>query len=320
MTTPETLALCPTTGTYGAVGWRLRYGLIALSCLVAASAQSTTNTEEKLRKSPMPHETLGTTDSMVKVHLTRLEGYIEGKPNNGARLAELKSLVQRCVQQGAPGGSPVRPPKVWPDFLNSQRTDEYTTANRSIKYTWALGYSLNPRDCSLLEVQTHEARLTSTLGHCDIDLVTKTARGFCDSKAHAGAPQRPRIATSSMAEVSAAQKRHPDNAALSVLAAAMKQYGSIGTSVYKTILGLKCAVSKNPLDLSGTVCLSLGGSFVAYHATGEQHDSNMVLEMTSYDGINLHAVEARLDTMVDSAVFAPHEAGSFSITKKVERK
>lgn len=299
----------------------LRNIVMVLSALATASAIATTDTEDKIRKAPMPHQTVGTAGTMVKVHLTRLEGYIEGKPDNAARLVQLKAMVQECVQQGPLGGGQPRPPQAWPDFIASQRSDEYASANSSIIYTWTLGYGINPGDCSLLEVQSRRARLRSSLGSCDIDLVEKTARGVCDGKVHASAPPPERVAPSSMSDVQAAQQRHPGNAAaLAALAAAMRQHANSGTGVRKTILGLPCEVWQNPLDAGGTVCLSMGGSFVAQHATGEQRYSSMVLEMTSPEGINMRAIDARLDTMVNAAVFAPHQAEGFTMIATGARK
>lgn len=304
----------------GRTALQLRMMLPVCLGLIALSAEATTEAEDKIRKMPMPHEALGTSGPMVKVHRARLDGYLEGKPGNADRLVQLQAQVQACLQMGKAGGAPVNPPRAWPDFIYSQRTDEYSSANRSIRYSAGLLYAVNPVDCSLLEVQRVVAKLSSSNGSCDIDLLKKTARGVCDATAHADALPPVRTSVSTLGDVEAAQKKAPNNPALTALARAMRPHPPGGMGVRKTILGIECEVWKNSFDPEGTVCRSRGGSFVAAHVAGEQTDSSIALEMTSVAGIKMQAVDAKLDTLVNAAVFAPYLAGGFDITNTRARK
>jgi hypothetical protein len=307
--------------THNARTWAPARLLLAL-CLGLAlfDAGAATPAEDNRNKAPMPHEVLGAGRAMVKVHWTRLDGYLEGRPDHVAQLAQLKAQVAGCVQLSKAGGRPTKPVQAWPDFVNSLRTDTYASANRTIVYSSGLVYGLNPADCSVLETRKETATLSSSKGNCVIDLLDKTARGACDARAHADAAPRPRPAASTMADVEDAQRSAPGNPALAALAAAMRQHPPGGSGVRKTILGIECEVLKLPFDPDASVCLSLGGSFAAAHAAAGTTGSGMDLETTSSIGARMQATRAQLDALVNGAVFAPYLGGGFRVVNNGARK
>lgn len=304
--------------------WRLcrRAPVLLALCaaIIAMPAKATTEAELVRAQKPMPHQAVGIEGGTVRVHFTRLDSYVDGRLGNASGLAQLKAQTQQCIREHHETGRPVNLPRAWPDYLLSLRTDLYTSANRTITYQSGLTYDLLEHDCSLRETAEETAELSSTMGTCIIDLRKKTATGVCDARAHATARARVRVPAASVAEIDEAIRKSPDNPGLVVLAAVMRQHPLSVKRERKMILGLECEVWDNPLTTQGKDCLSLGGSFTAWHANGEHHQSNMTLETTSVGGIQAHAVEARLDTMVHSAVFAPYLNAGFTITSRMPRK
>lgn len=293
--------------------------VLLLAC--AGSAWSPTNAttlnETAVSNSPMPHEKLGVGRESVKVHWVRLQGHVEGKIGHAALLDELKAAVRQCVR--APIGGQSRPPKVWPDYVESVQSDTYAAANRTITYTTTLMYGLNPQDCSLLETSAVEAKLTSTWGNCEIDFIHKTAHGVCDARAHADASAVARIGLHApFPDGRAGATNAPSQAALAAMEKAMKQFGPIKTGERKTIAGIECDVQSAPL--SGTVCVSRGGSFAGWPAGPGAAGSSMNLELTNVSGMDARAVKAQLDATVNAAVFAPYLADGFHVTNIARRK
>lgn len=288
--------------------------------LPSHSAMATTEAENTRAQAPMPHKNLGSGGSMVKAHFTRLDGYLEGRPDNASQLAQMKTQAQQCMREHRETGMATNPPRAWPDFVLSDRTDRYVAANRTIVYHFNLAYGLQWSNCGLLETAAVEATLSSAIGTCNIDLIKKTATGVCDALGHGNAAPPIRVPVATHADVEAAIKKLHNNPGLAALAAVMRQHPPGGTGERKTILGLECEVWKNPLDPNGTTCLATGGSFMASDINGLTGQSNMNLETISIAGIKEHAVEAKLDAMVNSAVFAPYLAAGFTIKNTVPRK
>lgn len=123
----------------------------------------------------------------------------------------------------------------------------------------------------------------------------------------------PRTVRLSKAEIAAAERAAASNPAMAALVAVMHQHPQRGTGEHKTILGLECEVYPAAIVPNGTVCLSLGGAFIAAHAASGLTESSMELEMTAKVGIKMRATVAKLDAMVDAAVFAPYQAGAISV-------
>ena len=292
--------------------------LFLLLCTLLPAVASTPG-EDAVRQMPMAHEALAAHDASVKVHLVSARGYLDGKPGDAAGLARLHAQVQACVQRNSDQGIASKPPQAWPEHVISMRMDTYAAINRSIVYAAGLSYAVDPRDCSLMEARTGTASLSSSLGTCEVDLLAKTAHGHCDATGHArAAPPR------HQQPMTAAQKADivrlaAGSPAMAAFAAAMQAHPHEGTGERKTIVGLECEIWPNPLDPDGRNCLSRGGSFASLDAVGEAGMSGMTLEMRSPNGIQLRATQARLDTLVPNAVFAPYLGGSFRITRPGSR-
>jgi hypothetical protein len=292
--------------------------LLACGGLASVPAHATTDGETALANSPLPHERLGTGRDSVQVHWVRLRGYFEGTKGHAAMMDELKSDVRNCVQMAQRDGRQTRPPQAWPDYVMVLQRDSYDASNRSISYGTTLLYTVNPSDCNLVENRTTVAQVTSTKGICQIDLATRKAHGACDANTHANAP--PLVRSPGLAPGPGAV---PSSMASLAAQAALEQAQKLApgkTGERKTILGIQCDVWRNLLDPTGTGCLSLGGSFVAAHATFGLTGSSMELEMTSKIGANMRAVKAELDAKVNAAVFAPYLADGFQVTNVGGRK
>jgi hypothetical protein len=285
--------------------------LLVLTCLGWTPARATTQAEASRAQAPMPHERMGAGGHTEKVHWTRMNGYLEGTQGHAAMLEEFKAEVQRCVQLTQEAGRPAKPPKLWPDYLTSTQQDTYASVNRTIRYATTISYAMNVIDCSLIEVKSSTATLTSTKGMCNIDLDNRKAQGFCDRLAHADAPVMLRSgAIASDSPELATKVRNP--ALLAALRMAIR-LGPVKTGERKTIAGLECDVWNGVLG-GGTACISRGGSFIASHAAPGLSGSSMELEMVNPVGMNMHAIRAQLDATVNSAVFAPYLAAGFEVT------
>lgn len=262
-------------GTFGRLIRQMSFLPFVCLALLSPAADATTEAENTRASAPMPHEKLATGGTMVKVHFTRLDGYLEGRPDNAAQLAVMKVEAQKCMRQHQETGKATNPRRAWPDFVLSHRADLYSAANRAIEYQYGLAYGLNPTDCSLMEFPSATAILTSTMGICEIDLLRKTAKGVCDTQAHANAHLLLRVPASSLADIEEALRKAPNNRGLAALAAVMRRHppGSTGERARGDIW-------KNPLERGGTNCLSRGGSFTASDSNGEKNQSTMTLEVT----------------------------------------
>ncbi|MES2161626.1 MAG: hypothetical protein V4476_10760 [Pseudomonadota bacterium] len=291
------------------------HGLLA-PCLYALplACHATTAAEDEMNKAPMPHASLGSHGPTVKVHLVSANGYLEGRPADATRLSMLHAEVDDCVRRNSASGAASKPPRAWPDHVDSQRIDTYAAVNRTIHYSSALAYGVNPLDCSLLETRRNTARLHSSLGTCDIDLRGKTARGACDATGQASARPPVRLPGLTPAQIDAIERSGASNPAMAAFTAAMRSHAPAAAGEHKTILGLECEVHPNPFDPAGKICESLGGTFASLDVPGDLKQSGMALETTSIAGIQMRATKAQLDTLVGNAVFTPYLAGGFRIT------
>lgn len=266
-----------------------RRGLFWLSALafavLAPVAGASTQAENMISSAPMPHELLGQAGALVKVHRVRLDGYLDGVPDNASRMAQLKREVQQCVAEHKQGGYPSKPPAEWPSYLLSLRKDTYSARNRSIAYSRGVAYVLNPMDCSLRENISMTAELQSSKGICLIDLKQKTAEGVCDASAHANAPVRP-------------MRGAP---------------GLRGSGQKKNILGIDCEVWSQVPSIGGTACLARGGTFQPAMSAGNPGEAGMELDVDTRQGFKMKAIAAKLDADVDVRVFAPYLQGGFDL-------
>lgn len=294
----------------------------ALIYFVAMAATAATQEEEKLSTAPMPHEIFDTSGPQVLVHRVSLRGYLEGNPGNSARLAQLKEQVHNCVAEHQQSGMQTRAPAQWPEFLTSMRDDIYFGVNRSIRYMRAIAYGVNFTDCSLLEVSTSKARIVTTSGVCEVDLVKKTASGACRGESSSGAASRStgHNATAMniiLQKMAADPRRTRDIVALDRAQAS----GDNPTGEHRTILGLECEVrSQVVARQAASICLARGGSFVATRLPGNQTEAGLVLEYESKYGPKLRAVSAKFDAEVSAKLFEPHITGAFALIDAVLHK
>ena len=100
-----------------------------------------------------------------------------------------------------------------------------------------------------------------------------------------------------------------------MVASIQRLLASIGgpTGERKTILGLECDVGYLATLGGGTVCFARGGSFVTARTAGNPGEPGILLEMETKYGNKIKAVNAKLDTEVNSSIFAPYLNGGFTI-------
>ena len=286
---------------------------LALALGPLAPAGAATPAEDTMNQSPMPHAKLGGNGPQVLVHWARLQAAPGANAVWKTQAQALRQDVQRCVAAQTKNGMPVHPPTAWPDHSVSVREDSYGAANRSITYTRGLFYLVNWVDCSLIENKTSSARLVSDAGACVINLIDKTASGECDVQAHAkAAPPRPMQPTAEQKKFAEQARNGGMGPEMAAMFKKMEGMNGGATGVRKTIAGLECEVFSHSAQLSA--CLATGGSFSLRPDSKVGVLRYLALETTS-QGFSLQAVDARLDQQVGAAVFAPHLAGGFSITK-----
>ena len=289
---------------------------LAVMFLPTLMARAMTPAEEALLKTPMPHEKFQVTESLVKVHYVRLQGYLEGNPSNAIRLAQLKEAVKACLHWHEKEGREVHPPTTWPDFLQRSREDVYYASNRSIRYLTTIAYDVNQEDCSLYENITQSADLVSMSGSCDIDLKARSAKGYCPANGHASAPVK-RAGPTVMADEALKQMAVDPRMAATVenIRKVLKE-SSTGTGRKREILGLECEVWDQPaVPGGGTACFTKAGSFVPSVSARNQGEAGMLVELDTKFGFKMKAVSAKVDTTVSSVVFVPYQQAGFTFMK-----
>ncbi|MBJ7311688.1 hypothetical protein ACFOLJ_01860 [Rugamonas sp. CCM 8940] len=263
---------------------------------VAPLAQAASEAEEAMRKAPMPHQIYQRGGVPVAVHRARLDGQQNSPGGEAAALAGLRQLVQQCVASHPGAGASLHPPTQWPEHVLALREDHYMAANRSITYFNSVAHAVRPDDCALLARPVSRAVLVSSKGSCQIDLLRKTARGVCDAGGHADAAGEPRGAA----------------AALSGAAAGL---GGVRTGQFKNVAGVRCEIWRQSA-FEATLCFADGGAFAPARAAGNAGWAGLLLETDSQMGRKMSAVEAKLDSEVNSAVFTPYNGDGFSISAK----
>ncbi len=274
--------------------------------LLSPLACAGTALEEQVIRAPMPHTLLAKGGPVVKAHYVRLHSGVKESKMDQATAAQLKSLVQACVQVKQKLGVRASLPREFPKLDLGFNKDSYAAHNRVITYMRQYTAQVNEDDCSLREVEGYTAELDSSAGSCTIDLVARTIEGQCDVKAHAAAAPMVR-----MASKSAQQKQFAEMAADPRTAAAaaslQKMMGAVPSArPTKRVLGIECEVVRGADD--NTICIAIGGSF--------QSALDLILE-SRQPGLGAgKAVQARLDAPISAAVFAPHAAGGFTVRRE----
>jgi len=294
---------------------KLRYFYLLLFPLFDAAAG--TPAEEAMSNAQMPHRILGASNQQVRVHLARVQGFLESDPDHQTHLATLKKTAQHCLANREGNPVPANPPSTWPDYVMSMRKDGYVTANRSITYIRSLSYLFNQVDCSLQEVVGFDAVLSSNSGTCRVDLVNKTAKGMCDAGGHANA--LPPAAERPLDPDQAAALEKMRSSMSPEMKLMMKKLNSeiSGPRPKKVLLGLTCEVWKvfgqpSPAE---NFCFIFGVPFSVAASAYSGKLPSIELEARSRYGYNLNPVEAQLDVPVSAAIFTPYLASGFTITK-----
>jgi hypothetical protein len=292
-------------------------GTIAIAIAAASvQAHAATPQEDELFKAPMPHEAYGRQGAQVPVHRARLHGYFNGKEGNAAQLARLKENVQACVADHQRTGQPVNPPNAWPDYMVAHRDDYYLAAQRSIHYSSGVTYLVRIGDCSLLAKPVHTARLESSEGICQIDLVNKIAKGRCGPDGHVGArPMPARAGAGGGAEALQRMANDPARAAAAAQFRQLAAYASSKTAQRKEVKGVTCDVWSLPAVAGGgTACYATGGSFRPSVGAASRQFGGLLMNMDQPEAMKLDAIDAAMDTTVSAAVFTPYAGGGYTFT------
>lgn len=276
--------------------------------LVVSAAGAMTAAERRVEAATAPHLALGAAGKPVTVHYVHQEDDNRNNAFLRTGLDVLKHTVAVCVESKRRLGQPAHPPAEFPDRFARGHSFEYAAANRRI--TYHVGYLAGMADdCSLSEVETRTARLTSTRGDCDIDLVHRTASGVCDATGHADAPRAPMRPAPSRAQHDAAMAAMRADPRMAAQAAVIDQLARIpaGPGPRLTVAGHGCEMITG-FGGGVDVCVSKEGSFVP--STG----TDGIPLMGSMGNFKTKAVEAKFDMPVDAAIFTPYRTGGYTIT------
>lgn len=289
---------------------------LGFCCIQSGGAWAATQQEQTLASTPAPHQRYSRGGAMVKVHRARLDGFLESGAGDNAGIGLLRKNVAHCLANNSPK-SMLKHTVDWPTHYMSSRTDEYVANNRRIRYTMGVGYIMNPVDCGLISEISSTATLSSSKGVCEIDLVKKVAQGECDSTGHADAPI-PRRPNGSADEMLKRMAANPAMAASVAQMKAMREFEPVRTGERHTVLGARCDVwRQKPRDggESTTFCYASGGSFVAAGAPDDGGPGGLALENDTPQGFRFKAIDVKMDTQVNGAVFTPYMAAGFTIEK-----
>jgi len=279
-----------------------------LLCLAAPWASATRPIEDTIFKASMPHEQL-TSGTKVRVHYVSRR--VVGAMGLRDTVPVLQKQVRECVASLQREHRPVNPPTAWPeDSMHENRTDSYYAKNRGITYEHGVYFSVNQADCSLLELESRTARLQSTKGVCEIDLIKKTAHGVCDAKGHADAAYMAPVAPDPTF-IAERIKTNPGLAALAALGGNAPLVPK-PTGASKTIDGVKCEVTVGGGPFAGTLCFMRGGSFVPSAMAVDSGEIIMDGDLGQHGLIT--GRRAKLDALVSDAVFTPYLGQGFSVT------
>jgi hypothetical protein len=286
----------------------IRPVVCAALVLAISTAGAMTAAERRVEAATAPHLALGSAGKPVTVHYVHQED--DNRDNRMLRMAldNLKRTVAVCVEGRRRLGQPAHPPAEFPDRFARGHSFEYAAPNRRI--TYAVSYLAGlADDCSLREVEQRTARLSSTKGDCDIDLVHRTASGVCDATGHADAPRAPVPARPSRAQHDAAVAAMRADPRMAAQAALIDQLANapVGPGPRRTVAGHECELI---VGFNGGVetCISREGSFVP--STG----TDGVTLMGNMATFKSTAVEAKFDMPVDAAIFTPYRTGGYTIT------
>lgn len=282
----------------------LRHAVVlswALSC-AEPGLRAETVVERRVDTAPAPHLALDASAKPVLVHYVHLKDDYRDSALLDTMLNTYKKQSAACVMLRQRAHLPAHPPAVLPDQVLRQNEFEYAAPNRSIRYI--VNYLVGAADdCSLIEIESAGATLTSSKGVCKIDLTKKTATGVCDVNGHADARPRAQPTRAQQAQTATALEA---DARMAERMAMIRQLSARSTPGQRSVAGYPCETIEGAPG--NRICVSHAGSFVPTADTGF--------------GVTLHrvfgtqtstAVEAKFDMPVDPAVFTPYLEAGFTI-------
>ncbi|PQO95261.1 hypothetical protein C5614_18415 [Massilia phosphatilytica] len=286
----------------------IRLVVCAALALAVSSAGAMTAVERRVTTATAPHLRLATAGKPVTVHYVHRGDDDRNNQMLRTMFDVLKHAVAVCVESKRRLGQPAHPPSEFPDQVLHGHSFEYAAPNRRITYN--VGYLVNMADdCSLAEVETRTARLSSARGDCDIDLVHHTATGVCDATDHADAPRAPIPIQPTRAQHDATIAAMRADPRMAGQAAMIDQLARmpVGPGPRRTVAGHECELI-SAFNGGVEVCISREGSFVP--STG----TDGIALMGSFATLKQKAVEVKFDMPVDASIFTPYRTGGYTIT------
>lgn len=255
-----------------------------------------TRLERHIAQEPSPHQSLGPSKPQDRVHWARRTEQQGDDALNQQRLDQMRDDVRTCIRSNQERGQPVKQIEEWPSRQYRNRRDSYVGQQASITYSHTSTYQVNPSDCSLMEGESHGAKLTWSGGLCDVDLKSKTTSGNCPKSLN-GLSQ-PAVGQRSAQGIS----RMPPNPLLPQ-----------PTGAVRTVASQTCDVVKNPMDPDGgTLCYARAVGFAGHGLAPAPKGTSLSIESRSKRGFVYEADIVQMNFSVSQDVFVPHLQGGFS--------
>jgi hypothetical protein len=277
---------------------RVRNLALSLALFSAGMPWALANTrlERHIAQEPSPHQSLGQSKPQDRVHWARRMEQQGDDTLNQQRLDQMRDDVRSCIRSNQERGQPVKQVEEWPSRQYRNRRDSYVGQQASITYSHTSTYQVNPGDCSLIEGESHGAKLTWSGGLCDVDLKSKTTSGNCPKSLN-GLSQ-PAVGQRSAQGI----PRMPPNPLLPQ-----------PTGEVRTVASQTCDVVKNPMDPDGgTLCYARAVGFAGHGLAPAPKGTPLSIESRSKRGFVYEADIVQMNFSVSQDVFVPHLQGGFS--------
>ncbi|MHB1232073.1 MAG: hypothetical protein ACYCZQ_05765 [Burkholderiales bacterium] len=249
----------------------------------------------------------------LQVHFVHLTGYAG---DNAVNRRNLLDEHKACVDLNRSLGRPARPlpPDGIPANAHPEDVEIYYSPNRTLTVTKGTLYKINFDTCALTAFPHHRLELHSAIGRCDIDLIQREARGVCDDRAHARAPNTT-LAHLAPTEVPPVDLDKVPPAMRAQVAAQLERlknlpqgpknlYGAalVATGAYKDIAGYRCE-SYRADALKSERCIAHPHSpFPIPAASFNAGIPGLLLDMEN-TGWTLRAQEVRMNIWVSKDLF-----------------
>jgi hypothetical protein len=264
------------------------------------SALADTRLERHIAQEPPPHQSLAQSKPQERVHWARWMEQLGDDTLNQQRLDQMRDNVQDCIRSNQERGQPVKRIEEWPSRQYRNRRDSYVGQQASITYSHTSTYQVNVVDCSLMEGESHGAKLTWSGGLCDVDLKSKTTSGNCPKGLHA--LSQPAVGQRSAQGI----PRIPPGSGPNPLLPRP-------TGEVRTVASQTCDVVTNPLDPDGgTVCFARAVGFAGHGLAPVPKGTALSIESRSKRGFVYEADIVQMNFAVPQDIFVPHLQGGFS--------